>query len=138
MKFCTRLIVFRKKNFKDGRQLIHWACSFGSLPLVNLCIEKGSTVDVEDDSGWTPLIIAASAGHKPCVELLLSLDADVNAENSTKSTALHYAASKNHVEVRTYQKSIFPALESRGPAFQHLRSILTVKCDPITEYERNL
>lgn len=66
---------------------------------MNLCIDKGSKIDVEDDSGWTPLMIAASAGHKPCVDLLLSLNADVNAENSTKSTALHYAASKNHVEV---------------------------------------
>ena len=50
-------------------------------------------------TGWTPLMIAASAGRDQIVSILITCGAQVNAVNQTGQCALHYAASKNRYEV---------------------------------------
>ncbi|KAI0430968.1 ankyrin [Xylaria sp. FL1042] len=76
----------------DGRLPIHWAASSNQHAIALLLSQqKTFDPDVEDDSGWTPLMIAASVKDGDAiVELLLSRGAD---------TALHFVASKNNVEV---------------------------------------
>ncbi|KAI0966998.1 ankyrin [Xylaria arbuscula] len=76
----------------DGRLPIHWAASSNQHPIALLLSQqKTFDPDVEDDSGWTPLMIAASIKDgEHIVDLLLSRGAD---------TALHFVASKNNVEV---------------------------------------
>ncbi|KAI2620783.1 ankyrin repeat-containing domain protein [Xylaria nigripes] len=76
----------------DGRLPIHWAASSNQHAIVLLLSEqKTFDPDVEDDSGWTPLMIAASVKDGDAVvELLLQRGAD---------TALHFVASKNHLDV---------------------------------------
>lgn len=51
-------------------------------------------------SGWTPLIIAASAGRDNIVKMLLERKAEPNNKTFTGHTALHYAASRNRFHVR--------------------------------------
>ncbi|KAI0845635.1 ankyrin repeat-containing domain protein [Daldinia vernicosa] len=68
----------------DGRLPIHWAASANSQPIVlMLAQQKDFDPDVEDGSGWTPLMIAASVKDGGAVvELLLSRGADVNQKNN--------------------------------------------------------
>ncbi|PYI12564.1 proteasome regulatory particle subunit [Aspergillus sclerotiicarbonarius CBS 121057] len=73
----------------DERLPIHWAVAYNRLPIVELLISnKHFDPDVEDGSGWTPLMIAASlknAEGDPIIDLLLKKGAD---------NALHFATSK--------------------------------------------
>ncbi|KAI9018012.1 ankyrin repeat-containing domain protein [Phycomyces nitens] len=106
---------------EDGRTALHWAASGGHVDVVQFLLEKGALTlrdEVIHDiitiffniyiygycntlypqSGWTPLMIAASAGHEKVVELLLEHGSDPLEQNESGQTALHYAASKNKLE----------------------------------------
>ncbi|GKZ42019.1 hypothetical protein AbraIFM66951_000340 [Aspergillus brasiliensis] len=81
----------------DERLPIHWAVAYNRLPIVELLISsKHFDPDVEDGSGWTPLMIASSlknAEGDPIIDLLLKKGAD---------NALHFATSKANLStVRT-------------------------------------
>ncbi|KAK7969763.1 hypothetical protein PG988_008836 [Apiospora saccharicola] len=79
----------RKKD-DDGRLPIHWAASSNQLEIVLLLSQqKDFDPDVEDNIGWTPLMIAASVkDNEKLVELLLSRGADVNQTTSKSNLEL--------------------------------------------------
>ncbi|KAE8325553.1 ankyrin repeat-containing domain protein [Aspergillus sergii] len=82
----------------DERLPIHWAVAYNRLPIVELLVAtKQFDPDVEDGSGWTPLMIAASlknAEGDPIIDLLLKKGADVNVKSNSGQNALHFATSK--------------------------------------------
>ena len=51
----------------------------------------GRVLDLSDDSGQTPLIVAAMGGNMACVEVLLKCGADRQARDTAGTTALQYA-----------------------------------------------
>ncbi|GMF25992.1 unnamed protein product [Phytophthora fragariaefolia] len=58
---------------EDQRTPLHWACATGRLDVAEFLLEHAQAAgNVQDDSGWTPLMSAASAGHGDIVSLLLS------------------------------------------------------------------
>ncbi|KAH8665849.1 ankyrin repeat-containing domain protein [Tricladium varicosporioides] len=67
----------------DERLPIHWAVSYGHLDIaVLLSASKNFDPDVQDGSGWTPLMIAVSLKDGDAlVDLFLRKGADVNAKN---------------------------------------------------------
>jgi len=85
----------------DDRLPIHWAISYNHLPIVELLVQrKDFDPDVQDGSGWTPLMIASSLREgDELVDLLLRKEADVNSKNFSGQTALHFCASKNNLDV---------------------------------------
>ncbi|KAL3458812.1 ankyrin repeat-containing domain protein [Aspergillus heterothallicus] len=90
----------------DDRLPIHWAVAYNHLPVVELLVStKNFDPDVEDGSGWTPLMIASSlkkAEGDPIIELLLRKGADVSVRSITGQNALHFATSKANLStVRT-------------------------------------
>ncbi|KAJ5226794.1 uncharacterized protein N7469_006800 [Penicillium citrinum] len=91
---------------EDDRLPIHWAVAYNQLPIVEqLVAVKNFDPDVEDGSGWTPLMIAASlkdAQGDPILELLLRKGADVSMKSHSGQNALHFASSKANIStVRT-------------------------------------
>lgn len=67
----------------DDRLPIHWACSYNHKAVVQLLQQtKGFDVDVQDGSGWTPLMIACSIKDgDEIIDLLLKREADVNSKS---------------------------------------------------------
>ncbi|KAI0165945.1 ankyrin repeat-containing domain protein [Xylariaceae sp. FL1272] len=99
----------------DGRYPLHWAASSNQHAMVVLLSEqKDFDPDVEDDSGWTALMIAASikdgdavaspgvtdraaaVGSVPMVKLLLENRSPLNATDNAGYTALHHAVAEGH------------------------------------------
>ncbi|GAW18735.1 hypothetical protein ANO14919_082170 [Xylariales sp. No.14919] len=99
----------------DGRLPIHWAASSNQHGIVLLLSQqKTFDPDVEDDSGWTPLMIAASVKDgEAIVDVLLQRGADVNQKNSNGQTALHFVSSKNNLEVARKLFAAKPPISSR-------------------------
>ncbi|PSS14943.1 hypothetical protein M430DRAFT_255045 [Amorphotheca resinae ATCC 22711] len=67
----------------DERLPIHWAVSHGHAETaILLSAVKDFDPDVQDGSGWTPLMIAVSLKDgEGLVDLFLGKGADVNAKN---------------------------------------------------------
>lgn len=96
------------KTDDDGRLPLHWACTTPATDNVQAILDAtpkkslDSTLDAQDSSGWTPLMIASSlpnAAGLPTVQLLLSRDADVKMTSNTGATAVHFATSKSNVDI---------------------------------------
>jgi len=85
----------------DERLPIHWAVSYGHLDIaVLLSAGKNFDPDVQDGSGWTPLMIAVSLKDgEQLVDLFLRKEADPNAKNFSGQTAFHFTASKNNLDI---------------------------------------
>ncbi|KAL8756001.1 MAG: hypothetical protein Q9199_003235 [Rusavskia elegans] len=110
----------------DERLPIHWALSNNHEAIGELLVSrKDFDPDVQDGSGWTPLMIASSLKEgESMVDLLLAKDADVNIKSASLllplrplkylnskandlnrnpdfngQTALHFCASKNNLDV---------------------------------------
>ncbi|KXH62647.1 hypothetical protein CSAL01_01213 [Colletotrichum salicis] len=85
----------------DGRLPIHWAASSNCIDIIILLTQiRSFDPDVQDGSGWTPLMISASLKDgEDLVNLLLQKGADVNLKNHNGQGVLHFVASKNNLDV---------------------------------------
>jgi len=48
----------------------------GDIKLIKLWLDAGVSVDVSDEDGWTPLLMACEAGHEALAKVLLGQGAD--------------------------------------------------------------
>jgi len=55
----------------NGTSLLHAACRSGSYQMVREFVERGVPLDAADDSGWTPLHVAACMGRQAAARCLL-------------------------------------------------------------------
>ncbi|KAF9031528.1 ankyrin, partial [Hymenopellis radicata] len=62
--------------------------SSGNLEITRYLIDQKASLDLPDNSGWTPLHIAASAGNEDVALELVGAGADVNKKNSKGITPL--------------------------------------------------
>lgn len=85
-----------KKRSGGTHSLLDAAKSGDDKKVQKLLQMEGIDVNVQDETGWTPLHMSASLGHDKCVAVLLtSPDIKVNArENFYEQTPLHCAAFK--------------------------------------------
>ncbi|CRK43366.1 Ankyrin repeat-containing protein C6C3.08 like [Verticillium longisporum] len=85
----------------DGRMPIHWAVSANKIDIVVLLTQlRGFDPDVQDGSGWSPVMIAGSLPDGDAVmDVLLSRGADINLKNLNGQNVLHFIASKNNLDL---------------------------------------
>ncbi|OWT42831.1 ankyrin repeat domain-containing protein [Pochonia chlamydosporia 170] len=103
----------RKKD-DDGRYPIHWAASSNNLEIVTLLANQANfDPDVQDESGWTPLMISASVpDSEPVLRVLIQKGAEVNEKTARP---LHFVASKKNMDIARL------LLESTPPASTRVR-----------------
>jgi uncharacterized protein len=65
-----------------GRIPLHYAALNGDLDALVRLVESGSSVDAQDDNGWTALHFAAQDRHSKIVEELLRRGANLKLVNS--------------------------------------------------------
>mmetsp|Transcript_32538 Transcript_32538/g.44660 ORF Transcript_32538/g.44660 Transcript_32538/m.44660 type:complete len:228 (+) Transcript_32538:76-759(+) len=107
LEYASSLPKIDKRD-SDERTVLHWAAAMGRVDVVKGLLALRADPTTEDDSGWSPLISAASAGHVEVLSLFLPLlsPEDICAVTSHQRSALFYAASKARVEV---MKMLLPA-----------------------------
>lgn len=64
-----------------------------------MLLNKGIDINVQDELGFTPLLVAVSAGKMDVVRALVGHGADVKIPTAKDAAPLHYAASKGWVQV---------------------------------------
>ena len=78
---------------EGGRAPLHHVCQRGDVEGVRLLLHAGAHVDVRDDFGSTPLMIASENGAAGCAKLLVELGgSEIDARDCPGRSALHYAA----------------------------------------------
>ena len=68
----------------------------GYIRLIQVLIQNGANVNVQNKYGKTAIHLANQYGHKDCIETLLRAGADVSIQNIYGRTALHWASIKGH------------------------------------------
>ncbi|XP_072031055.1 dynein axonemal heavy chain 12-like [Amphiura filiformis] len=84
--------------YSDRCSSVGHAARIGNVSALTKLIQSGSSVDVKDNRGWTPLHEAAAHGQLKCVQLLiphLEVD-DINCRSFEGETPLWLAAKKGH------------------------------------------
>lgn len=111
-----------------GRELVPYkttplscAIKYGHVAIVQLFLDKGVDINLEDKQGRTPLVYAAENGHVAIVQLLLHKGADINLTDSYGGrTPLSYAAMKGH-------KAVVQLLLDEGVGFMSTDEVIKPK-----------
>jgi hypothetical protein len=89
---------------QDPDQSLLEAVDSGNLEDAREAIQRGANVDLRDDRGRTPLMIAAKGGRLDMARLLVEKGADVNAQSTGKagSTVLCFATESDNPELLAF------------------------------------
>lgn len=79
--------------YKDKVKDLFLACESGSSELINRLLQIPKIINVQDENGWTPLIVAIYNNQVEIVKTLLINGADLNICNFKRTTPLMYAKS---------------------------------------------
>ena len=77
-----------------GQRPIHWACVNGHIAIVDILLQSGVDIDVVDNKGCTPLIVACQYGKTMLVGYLIGKGTRVQLCDKDGDNALHWSAFK--------------------------------------------
>jgi hypothetical protein len=83
-----------------GCTALHWACSYGPLPVVEALVKAGANPAALDNDGYTPLMYAADYNHTDIAAFLRPLpavQATIDTINQHNHTALSLASNLGHL-----------------------------------------
>jgi hypothetical protein len=90
---------FEGDDNRNGCTPLMSAASNNHTAVVDLLLETGASVNVQDQLGHGALFLAAQHGHADMVKLLLDHGADVNMLSGDRTSALMQAAAEGHQAV---------------------------------------
>lgn len=79
---------------------IHWACVNGHVTTVDLLLQNGVAIDVNDNKGCTPLIIAAQYGKAMLAGYLIGKGSKTFLTDHEGDNALHWACFKGECTLK--------------------------------------
>ena len=79
-----------------GQRPIHWACVNGHIAVVDVLLQTGVNLDVTDNKGCSPLIVASQYGKTMLAGYLMGKGARLQLVDKDGDTALHWAAFKGN------------------------------------------
>jgi uncharacterized protein len=83
---------------KTGWTPLHYAASFGHIPVLKVLLDNYAYIDAESPNGSTPLMMASMYGSPEAVKLLLDEGADPQLKNQQGLTALEFAKRAERVD----------------------------------------
>ena len=86
----------------DGKMTALQAASLGNPILLQKCIDDGMNIEEPDETGQTPLHMAADKGSLDCIMILLKNGADINVADNEGTTPLHAAVIRGSLDVTTF------------------------------------
>lgn len=90
----------------------------GDTKQIKALLSKGADINLPDENGLTPLIVAASEGKFDAVKLLLENEADIDQEERNGVTALMVASAQGHpkiVQLLLDNDAYVDVISSNGP-----------------------
>ncbi len=97
LKFLNNNDDVNAKN-KYGETLLNIAARWDKEAM-EVFIEKGAEIDLQNDKGVTPLMSAASSGNIEAVQALMTKKANINLQNNDGDTALHVALNQESEDI---------------------------------------
>lgn len=91
LQLLQRLGVDLNALFSDKQTALHHAVHDRQITNVRMLLETGAKVDVQDETGCTPLMIAVQNSCLPTVELMMYHDANPNIEANCGKDAIDLA-----------------------------------------------
>ena len=85
----------------SGASILHRCVHLGSISKVKTCITIGVNLDITDNNGNTPLIIAATTGQEYITQLLITSGCDINVKNREGLDAIEQSFCSNHTKVQS-------------------------------------
>jgi len=86
------LVLVQKQNpnvpFENGKTLLHYAANRGHIEIVQLLLERGAKLDIQDKDKKTPLHEAMAYHHDKVARLLIEKGANVNLRDKEGKTPL--------------------------------------------------
>jgi len=78
-----------------GRSLLHYAAEKGDLDMINFLLEKNADINLQDEMGYTPLMIADEHDKKEAIEFLLEKGANRQVEDNEGKNVIIFAIEDN-------------------------------------------
>ena len=78
---------------------LHLLCENGNIEELKKQVIKGEDINSLNESGMTPLMVAAKNGKKELVLFLLESGANIEIKDNDNKTAYLYAKESNHDEL---------------------------------------
>lgn len=101
---CQAGVPLHKRD-KEGRTSLHLAAKRNQAKLIPILIEYHAELDICDDQGNSPLMMAAAEGHYACVQLLTEAGARITIKSAQEGhTAEQIAHINGHQGVYDYLK----------------------------------
>ncbi|CAA6820517.1 MAG: Methionyl-tRNA formyltransferase (EC [uncultured Sulfurovum sp.] len=91
ISFLVSTIDYDIVLYKDRGDTLFEACANGNLSLVNELIQIPNIINIQNQIGWTPLIVAIYNNEIEIVKTLLINGADIQLTNFKGTTPLMYA-----------------------------------------------
>jgi len=89
---------------EDGSSAMHIAALQNQPDVINYLLQFKQMINLTDQKGRTPLIIAVQSGNKLSVQELLNNGSDVNVKDKDGKTAMNYAEGYGLVDIQLLLK----------------------------------
>lgn len=104
------------KEDSTGRTALHYASELGHVFIIYHLAGVGAELNILDNEGMSPLMLACKASQLNAASALAGLKADVDQAGSTGASALHYAAAAGNLEILELLVSFKATIGSGGDA----------------------